>query len=88
MNNTNSRNGFNVGGVKDRRAKHNLRNIFDKACQITAPFFDPRQSWGGSSLTMYARQSLREAFPDLTQQEIAILFSAVARHHRSPPKIG
>lgn len=72
-------------GGADRRTQHNLRQIFDKACQITAPFFDSKQSWGGSALTMYARQTLREAFPELTQQEIAILFSAVQRFHKAVP---
>ncbi|HEU0189632.1 MAG TPA: hypothetical protein VFQ97_06495 [Gallionella sp.] len=86
MDDVNSKAGFEPGGENDRRSQHNLRLIFDKACQITAPFFDSKLSWGGSSLTMYARQTLREAFPELTQQEIAILFSAVTRFHRSPPK--
>ncbi|MBI5626406.1 MAG: hypothetical protein HY935_04295 [Nitrosomonadales bacterium] len=87
MDDVNSKAGFDTGGENDRRSQHNLRLIFDRACRITAPFFDSKQSWGGSSLTMYARQTLRETFPELTQQEIAILFSAVSRFHRSPPKI-
>jgi len=87
MDDANSPAGAGAGGVDERRTHHNLRPIFDKACEITAPFFDTKQSWGGSSLTMYARQTLRETFPELTQQEIAILFSAVTRHHRSPPSI-
>lgn len=74
------------GGVDERRVHHNLRQIFDRACEITAPFFDAKQSWGGASLTMYARQTLREEFPNLTQQETAILFSAVSRFHTTPPK--
>jgi len=76
----------NVAGVNERRSNHELRLIFDSACEITAPFFDTTQSWGGSSLTMYARQALREAFPALSQQEIAILYSGVARHHRGTVK--
>lgn len=69
-------------GFAERRVNLHLRAIFDLACAVTAPFFDPAQGWGGMSLTMYARQALRERFPDLTQQDIAILFSAVQRHHR------
>jgi len=76
------KNDIEAGGIKERRTQPHLRNIFDKACKITEPFFDPKQSWGGASLTMYARQTLREAFPNLTQQEIAILLSVVSRHHR------
>ncbi|MBI5430160.1 MAG: hypothetical protein HY938_06850 [Nitrosomonadales bacterium] len=73
-------------GLNERRSQHNLRLIFDAACRITAPFFDTKQSWGGSSLTMYARQALREAYPELTQQEVAILFSGVQRFHRGAGK--
>ena len=75
-----------AGGFQERRSQHDLRRIFDAACQITAPFFDVKQSWGGSSLTMYARQTLREAYPELTQQEVAILFSGVQRFHRGAAK--
>jgi hypothetical protein len=77
-----------AGGANERRTQHNLRVIFESACKITAPFFDKSQSWGGSSLTMYARQTLREAYPELTQQEIAILFSGVTRFHRGVAKNG
>lgn len=78
--------GAGLGAVgADSRIHHNLRPIFFRACQITAPFFDSKQSWGGSSLAMYARQTLREAFPELTQQEMAILFSAVQRFHKATP---
>lgn len=73
-----------AGDAGERRAYGNLRVIFDEACRVTAPFFDPTQGWGGSSLTLYARQTLRETYPNLSQQEIAILFSAVQRHHRTP----
>lgn len=67
----------------ERRNSGHLREVFDRACQITAPFFDPAQGWGGKSLTMYARQALREAYPDMLQQDVAILFSAVQRFHRA-----
>ncbi|TAN75092.1 MAG: hypothetical protein EPN14_08655 [Gallionella sp.] len=70
-------------GVVERRRNNNLRVVFETSCRITAPFFDPAHGWGNASLTMYARQTLREAHPDLTQQEIAILFSAVERFHKT-----
>ena len=69
----------------DKRVSAHLRVVFETACQVTAPFFDPAQGWGGKSLTLYARQALREKYPDLTQQDIAILFSAVQRFHRDSP---
>lgn len=67
----------------ERRTHHHLRVIFDQACEVTATFFDPTNNWGGGSQVMYARRVLREYFPDLTQQDVAILFSAVQRYHRS-----
>ena len=70
----------------ERRTKQGLRLIFEEACRITSVFYDPRQGWGGASLTMYARQTLRDTYPDLTQQEIAILFSAVGRFHKTAPR--
>jgi hypothetical protein len=87
MDDLDSKAGAGTDGVNDRRVQHNLRLIFDNACLITAPFFDPAQSWGGSSLTMYARQTLRDAYPELSQQEIALLISGVARFHKGGAKI-
>lgn len=72
-----------AGDADDRRVNAHLRVTFESACRITAPFFDAGNSWGSSSLTMYARQTLREAYPDLTQQDLAILLSAVLRFHRN-----
>ncbi len=80
-----SNSGAGTGNAGERRANTNLRLIFEEACRVTAPFFDSEQSWGGASLTMYARQTLREAYPNLSQQEIAILFSAVQRFHKITP---
>lgn len=74
---------YAASGGQDRRVNAHLRVAFESACRITAPFFDTENSWGSSSLTMYARQTLREAYPDLTQQDLAILLSAVLRFHRN-----
>lgn len=71
-----------TGDAKDRRCNPHLRVVFDDACRITAAFFDPAKSWGGMPLAFYARQTLHDAYPDLTQQDLAILFSAVQRFHR------
>ena len=72
----------NIGGQPDRRVNLHIRAVFDSACRVTAPFFDPKDEWGGQAHTMYARQALHDAFPDMTQQDIALLFAAVRRHHQ------
>ena len=74
-----------AAGGNDNRVNTHLRVVFEDACRKTAPFFDPKQGWGGKSLTIYARQALREAYPNLMQQDIAILFAAVQRFHRGQP---
>jgi hypothetical protein len=79
-----------TGGEKDRvkyrKIRHDLRGILESACRISEPCFDTKQGWGGSPQSMYARQALRETYPQLTQQEIAILFSVVQRFHRIAAK--
>lgn len=74
-----------AGGAGERRAQGNLRVIFESACRITTPFFDAEQGWGNAPLTIYAQQTLRDSYPHLSQQEIAILFSAVRRFHKATP---
>lgn len=65
----------------ERRGHHDLRLIFDGACQVTAPLFDAGLALGGHSLTTSAQRRLHETYPELTQQEVALLFSAVRRFH-------
>jgi len=69
------------GGAAERRVNAHLRVVFEDACRITAPFFESDKTWGGVPLTIYARQTLHEAYPDLTQQDVAFLFAAVQRFH-------
>lgn len=67
--------------MQDRRVHHDLRRIFDGACRVTAPFFGA--GMGGHSLTTSAHRRLHETYPELTQQEVALLFSAVSSFHQS-----
>jgi hypothetical protein len=75
-----------TGIENDRRTNIYLRSIFENACRITAPFFDCKQGWGEAHLTLFAHQALREAYPELTLQDIALLFSGVQSHHLSTSK--
>lgn len=67
---------------EDRRVNAHLRAVFENARRITAPFFDPEQIWGEVYWILYARQTLCEEYPDMTQQDIAILLSVLQRFHR------
>ncbi len=71
---------------QDRRTNDRLRSVFDSACRITAPFFDAQQVTSGFPLNLSGHRALRENFPDLSQQDIAILLSAVKAFHRARVK--
>ncbi|MDP1941844.1 MAG: hypothetical protein Q8K54_14510 [Gallionella sp.] len=65
----------------DRRTHNHLRSCFETACLITAPFLDKHQGLSGMPLKLSALQALRDHYPKLTQQDIAILFSTVQNYH-------
>jgi hypothetical protein len=67
---------------KERRINNHLRGNFETACRITAPFLDAKQGFNGMPLKLSALHALRNLYPELSQQDIAILFSAVQNFHR------
>jgi hypothetical protein len=66
---------------KERRINNHLRGYFETACRITAPFLDKKQGLSGMPLKLSALQVLRNHYPELSQQDIAILFSAVQKFY-------
>ncbi len=65
----------------ERRTHSHLREYFEVACHITTPFLDTKQGLDGKPLMLSARQALRNHYPELSQQDFAILFSAVQNFH-------
>lgn len=65
----------------ERRANTRVGGYFDRACLLTEPLLGARQNSAGFPLTLSALRLLRESFPDLHQQDLAILFSAVKSFH-------
>lgn len=66
---------------KERRINNHLREYFEAACHITTPFLDTKQGLDGMPLKLSALQALRNHYPELSQQDVAILFSAVKNFH-------
>ncbi len=64
---------------QERRQYHHLREIFEDAYIIALPFLDPKQGLGGIPMVRHAYIRLREEYPELSQQEIAILVPALER---------
>lgn len=63
----------------DRRANHELRDKFEQACRIVAPFFSADNQWSGHSLDHMAYRVLREQMPTLSQAEVHVIVVAAAR---------
>ena len=74
--------------VAERRQNTKLRSIFDEACQLVAPFFDPGHAWGGAPLERLAYSMLRDRYPDLTPEEARILVIASARRQHAACRAG
>lgn len=69
------------GSSKERRVHIHLRVIFESACHITMPFLDKKQGFDGMPMKVSALRALHNNFPDLSEQDIALLFSAVQNFH-------
>ncbi len=66
-------------GANDRRKHHYVREIFEEAVELVAPFFARGNTWGNSTLDHLAYRSLRETFPQLSVEEAHILVVAAKR---------
>lgn len=72
----------------DRRINTYLREIFDEAYVLVLPFIDPQQGWGGQPMTRHAYPALREAYPKLAMQDLAILVPALERVFKERSRAG
>ncbi|MBI5255156.1 MAG: hypothetical protein HY855_01550 [Burkholderiales bacterium] len=67
----------------ERRQDLVLRAAFDEAYASIEPFLDPACQWGGASFTVLVQHSLREAFPQLSPQQVQILITAANRVYQA-----
>jgi hypothetical protein len=65
--------------ARERRKHHRVREIFEEAVDLIAPFFDPANTWGNRTLDHLAYRSLRETYPDLSMEEVHVLVVAAQR---------
>jgi hypothetical protein len=64
---------------QERRTDHRLREMFDNASSLIAPFFDPANSWGGQTLEFLAFRVLREKYPQISREEVFSFLVAAKR---------
>ncbi len=65
----------------ERRVYTNIRDVFDQACEISAPFFDPKQTWTGKPMLVMADRRLRAEYPEMAPQDFSVLMSAVIQFY-------
>ncbi len=62
----------NAGGT-ERRSRLHLRDVFDRAYDVAYPLLDSKNNLHTTGSTHFLRVVLHDAFPELHQQDIAIL---------------
>ncbi|MCB1900705.1 hypothetical protein [Cognatazoarcus halotolerans] len=70
----------------ERRKNMRLRELFEQAYELIAPFYDDEQTWGGHPLNGFAFHTLRDRMPELSEAEahIIVIAAARAKGERSP----
>lgn len=68
-------------GSPERRQFHHVREIFEEACAMLAPFFADENRWGNATLDHLAYRVVRENYPELSFDEVHVLVVASRRVH-------
>jgi hypothetical protein len=63
----------------ERRRFHHVREIFEQAYELIAPFFAKENRWGNVTLDHLAYRVVRENYPELSYEEVHVLVVASRR---------
>ncbi len=66
-------------GRVERRTRPYLRDIFERAYSVAYPLLDPEQNLHTTGSVHFLRVVLRDNFPELHPQDVAILSVAIER---------
>ncbi|NMG35813.1 hypothetical protein GRF61_15300 [Azoarcus sp. TTM-91] len=66
---------------QERRRYLNVREIFEEASTLVAPFFAPENRWANVTLDHLAYRVVRDHYPDLSFEEVHVLVVAARRVH-------
>lgn len=72
---------MNAPAPQERRRHHRVREIFEEACTLLAPFFAKENRWANTTLDHLAYRVLRENYPELSFEEVHVLVVAAHRVH-------
>lgn len=70
----------------ERRTNPHLREVFEHAYEVALPLLDPKQNLHSGGSVHFLRVVLHDAFPDLHQQDVAILSVSIERVFRERSK--
>ncbi|MCK9258902.1 MAG: hypothetical protein RBT39_00045 [Azoarcus sp.] len=63
----------------EQRRYHRVREIFDEASVLIAPFFARESRWANSTLDHLAYRVVRDRYPELSAAEVHVLVVACSR---------
>lgn len=66
-------------GIQERRKFLRVREIFEQAYELIAPFFAKENRWGNATLDHLAYRVVRENYPELSFEEVHVLVVASRR---------
>lgn len=66
----------------ERRKHLKLRDIFHDVVGLVEPYFQPAAGLNGLSTDFWAAKAIRDAYSDLTNEEVQTLTAAAARYCR------
>lgn len=75
----------------ERRRFHRVRDIFEEAHALIAPFFAPENQWANVTLDHLAYRVVRDHYPELNFEEVHVLVVATKRvcaESSRPPEAG
>ncbi|QDF98250.1 hypothetical protein CJ010_17760 [Azoarcus sp. DD4] len=71
----------------ERRRFHHVREIFEEAHALIAPFFAPENQWANVTLDHLAYRVVRDHYPELSFEEVHVLVVATKRVCTEPGSI-
>jgi len=66
-------------GTHERRKFLRVREVFEQAYELIAPFFAKENRWGNATLDHLAYRVVRENYPELSFEEVHVLVVASRR---------
>jgi hypothetical protein len=86
MSESNNKSATSNDGSIERRTRPHLRDMFERAYDVAYPLLDSLQNLKSPGSAHFLRVTLHDAFPELHQQDIAILSVSVECVYRKRSK--